>query len=97
MAITPADVRIDALPDAVLSWHLPVPAAVMRGARLYMDSPRGSGALSATVRNILRTNPRLATIDALVLGEATFVAARRHHIAEPFLAATVLQESAYDP
>ena len=97
MAVTPVDVRIDALRDAVLSWHIPLSAPVIRGARLYMDAPRGSGALSATVRNILRTNPRLAPVDAVVLAEATFVAARRHRIAAGFLAATLLQESAYDP
>lgn len=62
-----------------------------------MDAPRGSGALSATVRSILRTNPRLDPVDALDLAEATFVAAERHHIAPGFLAATLLQESAYDP
>lgn len=97
MAIIPDNVRIDALRDAALSWHIPVPAPAIRGARLFMDAPRGSGALAATVRNILRTNPRLDPIDALALAEATFVAARRHHIAAGFLAATLLQESAYDP
>ena len=69
----------------------------MRGARLYMDAPRGAGQLTATVRSILRTNPRLAPIDALTLAEATLVAARRAGIDPGFLAATLLQESAYDP
>jgi soluble lytic murein transglycosylase-like protein len=97
MAVAPESVRIDALRDAALSWHIPVPAPTIRGARLFMDAPRGSGALVATVRNILRTNPRLAPIDALVLARATFVAARRDRIAAGFLAATLLQESAYNP
>jgi len=62
-----------------------------------MDAPRGSGVAAATVRNILRTNPRLDPIDAVFLAQATLVAARRHRIAAGFLAATLLQESAYDP
>jgi soluble lytic murein transglycosylase-like protein len=97
MAIDPANIRIDVLRDAASSWHIPVPASTIHGARLFMDSPRGSGMLAATVRNILRTNPRLVPIDALVLAQATFVAARTHRIAAGFLAATLLQESAFDP
>ena len=97
MAIDPANIRIDVIRDAASSWHIPVPAPTIRGARLFMDSPRGSGMLAATVRNILRTNPRLDPIDALVLAQTTFVAARRYRIAAGFLTATLLQESAFDP
>lgn len=97
MAIDPANIQIDVLRDAALSWHIPAPASTLRGARLFMDSPRGSGVLAATERNILRTNPRLDPIDALVLAQTTFVAARRYHIAAGFLTATLLQESAFDP
>ena len=68
-------VRIDVLRDAVLSWHIPAAAPLTRGGRLYMDAPRGSGQLSATVRNIMRTNPRLSAVDALLLAETH--AARR--------------------
>lgn len=62
-----------------------------------MDSPRGAGQLTATVRNILRTNPRLAPFDALVLAEATLGSARDLGISPGFLAATLLQESAFNP
>lgn len=62
-----------------------------------MDSPRGAGQLSATVRSILRTNPRLAPIDAALLAGTTIVWARRVGIDPGFLAATLLQESAFDP
>jgi soluble lytic murein transglycosylase-like protein len=93
----PASVNIDALRDAVLSWHIPVAAPLTRGERLYMDAPRRSGQLSATVRSIMRTNPRLSTVDALLLAAATLVAARKYRIDPGFLAATLLQESAYDP
>jgi soluble lytic murein transglycosylase-like protein len=97
LLVNPADVNIDALRDAVLSWHIPVAAPLTRGARLYMDAPRHGGQLTATVRSIMRTNPRLAAVDALLLAAATLVAARKHDIDPGFLAATLLQESAYDP
>jgi len=97
LLVNPASVNIDALRDAVLSWHIPVAAPLTRGERLYMDAPRRSGQLAATVRSIMRTNPRLSTVDALLLAEATLVAAKRAGIDPGFLAATLLQESAYDP
>ena len=93
----PATVNIDALRDAVLSWHIPVAAPVTRGERLYMDAPRHGGQLTATVRSIMRTNPRLSAVDALLLAAATLVAARKYGVDPGFLAATLLQESAYDP
>ncbi len=95
--MNPANVNIDALRDAVLSWHIPVAAPLTRGERLYMDAPRHGGQLTATVRSIMRSNPRLAAVDALMLAEATLVAARRYGVDPGFLAATLLQESAYDP
>jgi soluble lytic murein transglycosylase-like protein len=97
LAFNPAWVRIDVLRDAALSWHIPVAAPLTRGARIYMDAPHRSGQLSATVRSIMRTNPRLSGFDALVLAERTLRAARQHGIDPGFLAATLLQESAYDP
>ena len=62
-----------------------------------MDAPLRSGQLSATVRSIMRTNPRLSGFDALVLAEHTLHAARANGIDPGFLAATLLEESAYDP
>jgi soluble lytic murein transglycosylase-like protein len=90
-------VHIDVLRDAALSWHIPVAAPLPRGARMYMDAPLKSGQLSATVRSIMRTNPRLSAFDALALADRTLRAARAHGIDPGFLAATLLQESAYDP
>ena len=96
LAFNPAWVRIDVLRDAALSWHIPAAAPLTRGARMYMDAPLHSGQLSATVRSIMRTNPRLSGFDALVLAERTLHAARERGIDPGFLAATLLQESAYD-
>ena len=53
--------------------------------------------LRDAVRSIMRTNPRLSGFDALVLAERTLHAARERGIDPGFLAATLLQESAYDP
>jgi soluble lytic murein transglycosylase-like protein len=97
LGFNPESIRIETLRDMALSWHIPAPAPVIRGARLYMDAPRGGGQLTATVRNILRTNPRLAPTDALALAYATIVAARRQGLDPGFLAATLLQESAFAP
>ncbi len=93
----PSLVRIDVLRDAALSWHIPAPAPLTRGARLFMDAPPRGGQLTATVRSIMRTNPRLAGVDALALAVRTLRAARAAGLDPGFLAATLLQESAYDP
>jgi soluble lytic murein transglycosylase-like protein len=62
-----------------------------------MDAPRGGGQLTAIVRSIMRTNPRLSGFDALVLAARTVRAAEQHGIDSGFLAATLLQESAFTP
>jgi soluble lytic murein transglycosylase-like protein len=93
----PGLVRIDVLRDAVLSWHIPAPAPLTRGARLFMDAPPHGGQLTATVRSIMRTNPRLSGADALFLAVRTLRAARAVGLDPGFLAATLLQESAFDP
>jgi soluble lytic murein transglycosylase-like protein len=97
LLVNPAAVNIDALRDAVLSWHIPPATPLIRGIRLYMDAPRRGGEVTATVRSIMRTNPRLSAVDALLFAEATVLAAKRAGIDPGFLAATLLQESAYDP
>jgi soluble lytic murein transglycosylase-like protein len=97
LAFNPAAVRIDALRDAVLSWHIPVPVQSIRGIRLLFDAPRGSGALLAVVRSIVRANPRIAVLDALALAADARDAARREGVDPQFIAATILQESAFDP
>jgi soluble lytic murein transglycosylase-like protein len=97
LVFNPAGVRIDVLRDAALSWHIPAAAPLTRGARLYMDAPVRGGQLTATVRSIMRTNPRLSGFDALRLAADTLRAARDNGIDPGFLAATLLQESAFDP
>lgn len=51
----------------------------------------------SVVRSILRANPRIAPLDALELAIVARDAARREKIDGLFLAATLLQESAFDP
>jgi soluble lytic murein transglycosylase-like protein len=97
VVFNPGMVRIDVLRDAALSWHIPASAPLTRGARMYMDAPLRSGQLSATVRSIMRTNPRLSAFDALLLADRTLRAAAVNGIDPGFLAATLLQESAYNP
>lgn len=93
----PTIVRIDAVRDAALSWHIPPPVQTIRGLRLLVDAPRGSGAVVSVVRSIVRANPRMDAMDALVLATTADYAARDAGIDPQFLAATLLQESAFDP
>lgn len=67
------------------------------GARLLYDGAPTSSATIAVTRAVLHTNPRIAPLDALRLADATVIAARRHGVPPEFLAATLLQESAFDP
>jgi soluble lytic murein transglycosylase-like protein len=67
------------------------------GLRLLLDAAPGSGTVLATVHSIARVNPRLSAMDALRLAILTRDAALAHHLPPLFLAATLLQESAYDP
>jgi soluble lytic murein transglycosylase-like protein len=50
----------------------------------------------AIARAVLHTNPRLMQAEALLLAVATAQAARKNDLPPEFLAATLLQESAYD-
>ena len=50
----------------------------------------------AITRAVLRTNPRIAPAYALLFSIETAQAARRHELPPEFLAAALLQESAYD-
>ena len=90
-------VRIEGLRDAALSWHIPPAVSVMRGLRLVMDAGRKASPGAKIGREAMRTNPRLDAVDALSLGAAVIVAARANDLPPPFLAATLLQESAFDP
>ena len=89
--------RIEGLRDAALSWHIPPPVATMRGLRLVMDAGRKAPLGAKIGREAMRTNPRLNAVDALLLGADAVAAARANDLPAPFLAATLLQESAFDP
>jgi soluble lytic murein transglycosylase-like protein len=65
--------------------------------RLLRDGAPTHSITLAITRAILHTNPYLSPVDALRLAGATVSAARRAGIPPAFLAATLLQESAYDP
>lgn len=70
---------------------------MLLGARPLYDGPRTTSATLAITRAVLHTNVRLSPIDALRLSGAAVEAARRNGLPPEFLAATLLQESAFDP
>lgn len=90
-------VYIPVVVNAALSWHAPGYAQALFGARLLYDGSATSSPTLAVTRAVLHTNARIAPIDALRLAAATVHAARRYGIPPEFLAATLLQESAFDP
>jgi len=90
-------IRIDGLRDAALSWHIPPAVPVMRGLRLCMDAGRRSPIAIKVAREAMRANPRLDAVDAVLLATRTVDAARNAGLPPGFLAATLLQESAFDP
>lgn len=61
------------------------------------DGPPSKSATIAVARTVLHTNPRLSPVDALMLADAAVRAAQRNGLPPEFLAATLLQESAFDP
>ena len=90
-------VRLDGLRDAALAWHIPSAVGVMRGLRVVMDAgPRAPRSVKVA-REIMRANPLLSGGDALVLAAVALGAARSRGLHEPFFAAAMLQESAFEP
>jgi soluble lytic murein transglycosylase-like protein len=69
----------------------------MRGLRLVMDAGRKAPLGAKIGREVMRTNPRIDAVDALLLGTDALLAARANDLPPPFVAATLLQESAFDP
>ena len=90
-------VFIPTVSDRALSWHAPTYANEVYGLRPLMDGPPTPSVTLAITRVVLRTNSKLAPLDALGLAEATVRAARAQALSPEFLAATLLQESAFDP
>lgn len=68
----------------------------LQGAVIFRDGPQVSQPEIAIARAALHTNPRLAQAFALLLAVAAANAARREDLPPEFLAATLLQESAFD-
>ncbi len=90
-------VYLPAVRNAVLSWHAPAYADMLLGARLLYDGPPAPSKALAITRAVLHTNAQLSPIDALQLSAAVTQAARVNGLPPEFLAATLLQESAFDP
>jgi soluble lytic murein transglycosylase-like protein len=81
----------------VLSWPSPANVDALAGAVLVRDGGSLAQPELAIARAILRTNPRIIASYALLFAGATADAARARALPPEFLAATLLQESAYDP
>lgn len=70
---------------------------VIYGARPLYDGPPVATPSLAIARAILHTDLRIQPLAALRLATETAIAARRNGVPPEFLAALLLQESAYDP
>lgn len=83
--------------NTALSWPAPSDEDELRGGRLVEDGAPVSYPEIAVARAILRANPRMTPAGALILATTTARAARANALPVEFLAATLLQESAFDP
>jgi hypothetical protein len=79
-----------------LSWPEPSHIDALKGAVLLRDGPPVNEPEIAIARAVLHDNPRIAQSPALLLAVVTTRAAQQHDLPPEFLAATLLQESAYD-
>lgn len=82
--------------NAALSRPAPAGVNALSGAMLLRDGPSVTHPELAIARAVLRTNPRIDQAYALLLAIETVRAAKAHGLTPEFLAATLLQESAYD-
>jgi Transglycosylase SLT domain len=94
----PSEIRLELLEDRVSAWHRHRAPGAARGLRLVFDAPMPVGfpALAAT-RSILRANPRLHPVDALLSASSAVSAAEKNGLPYGFFCAVLLQESAFDP
>jgi soluble lytic murein transglycosylase-like protein len=90
-------VRLARALNIALSWPSPARVDALKGAVLIRDGASAGEAEVAIARAILRTNPRIVAAYALLFAGATAQAARENSLPPEFLAAMLLQESAYDP
>lgn len=90
--------RVDHLLNTALSWpRIEAHGDGIYGARPLYDGGKLRSPLLAITRAILHTNLRIEPVAALGFAGDTVRAARRHDLPPEFLAAVLLQESAYDP
>jgi soluble lytic murein transglycosylase-like protein len=90
-------VHTELLENAATSWHLPPAIDSLRGLRLLYDAGIPARPSLAVTRSILRSNPRLAPEEALELATTAVGLARGEGFDYGFFAATLLQESAFEP
>ncbi|HUY11748.1 MAG TPA: lytic transglycosylase domain-containing protein [Candidatus Dormibacteraeota bacterium] len=86
-----------ALINASLSWPRQRRLRGLTGARFIIDGGLVQRDAQAIGRAIMMTNPRIDGVMALYLAIRTTQAARRESLPPLYLAATLLQESAYNP
>lgn len=90
--------RVDHLLNVALSWpRIEAHGDGIYGARPLYDAGALASPALAITRAILHTNLRIEPVAALAFATETVRAARRHDLPPEFLAAVLLQESAYDP
>lgn len=89
--------RIDSIVNNALSWHAPAYTQTLAGAILLHDGSPFAHPNLAVARSIQRVNERLSFFDSLYLADLAVNAARREGLNPEFFAATILQESAFDP
>ena len=92
-----ATVRLEGLEDRAKSWRIPLAARDLGGLRLLYDTPVPGGPILGVLRSAVRANHRLDPFDALVFVTHAVDLARAHHLPYEFVAATLLQESGFDP
>ncbi|GAC1654174.1 MAG: hypothetical protein NVS9B12_04620 [Vulcanimicrobiaceae bacterium] len=85
------------LVNTALSWHIPPYTHTIAGATLLHDGRPFAHQNLAVARSIERSNERLSSFDALQWAESAVHAARTSGLNPEFFAATLLQESAFDP
>jgi soluble lytic murein transglycosylase-like protein len=88
--------RLSRAVNDALSRPFPAGADALAGGRLLRDGALVRQPELAIARAILRTNPHIAEAYALLLAIETARAARAYALPPEFLAAVLLQESAYD-
>lgn len=91
-----ASVRLTRVVDIVLTWPSPGHVGALKGAMLLHDGGLVAVPELAIARAVLHTNPHIEQTAALLLAVATVRAAKAESLPPEFLAATLLQESAYD-